>query len=75
MVVPARFVENNATGVDDSDELQVALIDFGQAVDTRHPAALELLERDLDHVLSFFSRQGVQTISKDEVMASLLEEA
>jgi len=74
MVVPARFVENNATGVDDS-ELQAVLIDFGQAVDTRHPSALELLERDLDHVSSFFSRQGVQTISKDEVMASLLEEA
>jgi len=75
MVVPASFVENRASGVEDSDdELQAVLIDFGQAVDTRHPSAIELLERDLQRVLSFFSRQGVETMSKDEAFASLLDE-
>ena len=72
MVVPASFVENRASGVEDSNgELQAVLIDFGQAVDIRHPSAMELLKRDLERVLLFFSRQGVQTMSKDEALAFL----
>lgn len=75
LVVPASFVENRASGVEDSDDqLQAVLIDFGQAVDTRHPSAIELLERDLERVLSFFSRQGVQTMSKDDALALLFKQ-
>lgn len=73
LVVPARFVENRASGIADSKELQAVLIDFGQAVDTGHPDAVDLLERDLDNVLSFFTRKGVRTMSKDEALALLLE--
>jgi RIO-like serine/threonine protein kinase len=73
LVVPASLVENHASGVEDCKELQAVLIDFGQAVDIGHPSAVDLLKRDLDHVLSFFSRKGVRTMSKDEALALLLE--
>lgn len=35
------------------------MIDVGQAVDTGHPKARELLSRDLSVVTEFFRRQGV----------------
>jgi len=72
LVAPAGNVENRASGVEDPEELQVVLIDFGQAVLKGHPSAVELLKRDLDNVLSFFSRKGVRTMSKDEALAILL---
>ncbi|KAL3928434.1 MAG: hypothetical protein SGBAC_012653 [Bacillariaceae sp.] len=45
----------------DPNALQIALIDFGQAVDTRHPQASELLERDLLRVRQFFVKMGLTT--------------
>eukprot|EP00526_Cylindrotheca_closterium_P008186 CAMPEP_0113623894 /NCGR_PEP_ID=MMETSP0017_2-20120614/12310_1 /TAXON_ID=2856 /ORGANISM="Cylindrotheca closterium" /LENGTH=852 /DNA_ID=CAMNT_0000533893 /DNA_START=95 /DNA_END=2656 /DNA_ORIENTATION=- /assembly_acc=CAM_ASM_000147 len=45
----------------DPNALQIALIDFGQAVDTRHPQATELLERDLLRVKQFFAKMGITT--------------
>lgn len=36
------------------------VIDVGQAVDTGHPKARELLSRDLSVVTDFFRRQGVK---------------
>lgn len=47
-------------------DLQTVLIDFGQAVDTRHPEAIELLERDILRVKEFFTKQGVPTMSVEE---------
>jgi serine/threonine-protein kinase RIO1 len=63
MVAPASLVENRADGVEGNlDELQAVLIDFGQAVDIRHPEASELLERDVDRVQAFFKRVGVEVM-------------
>jgi serine/threonine-protein kinase RIO1 len=74
LIVPRHFVDNQVSeAVCPTDELQVVLIDFGQAVDTRHPSATILLERDLERVLSFFLRQGVDTMTKDEALALILE--
>lgn len=47
----------------DSDALQIALIDFGQAVDIRHTDAEELLRRDLLRVKEFFDKMGITTIA------------
>lgn len=65
LVCPARLVENRDEGFgpDDDDELQAVLIDFGQAVDWRHPTAMELLERDLSKVRDFFTKKGVKTLA------------
>ena len=48
------------------DELQAVLIDFGQAVDIRHPEAPSLLLRDIERVDSFFKRVGVAVIGIEE---------
>lgn len=50
------------------DALQVALIDFGQAVDLRHPEAVELLRRDITRVKEFFDRQAITTVSVEAAM-------
>lgn len=65
LVCPARLVENRDEGFgpDDDDELQAVLIDFGQAVDWRHPSAMELLERDLSKTRDFFTKKGVKTLA------------
>lgn len=47
----------------EDDSLQIALIDFGQAVDLRHPEADQLLRRDLLRVKQFFEKMGITTIS------------
>lgn len=48
------------------DELQAVLIDFGQAVDIRHPDSSNLLLRDIERVDSFFKRVGVAVMGIDE---------
>jgi serine/threonine-protein kinase RIO1 len=60
LVCPSRLVENRL----DNDEtaLQIVLIDFGQAVDVRHPSAKELLQRDLLRVKEFFDKMDIQTM-------------
>jgi serine/threonine-protein kinase RIO1 len=66
MIVPAYLVENIADGIEDiNQDVQAALIDFGQAVDARHPDADGLLERDIARVNTFFSLQGVETMSQE----------
>lgn len=62
---PARLVENRDEnlGPSNGDELQCVLIDFGQAVDWRHPSAMELLDRDLAQVRDFFAKKCVKTLS------------
>lgn len=52
----------------DPNALQIALIDFGQAVDTRHPEATELLERDVLRVKQFFDKMGITTLSTEAAM-------
>ncbi|CAJ1966344.1 unnamed protein product [Cylindrotheca closterium] len=59
----------------DPNALQIALIDFGQAVDIRHPQAEELLERDLLRVKQFFVKMGIaNTLSKEAAMAYVTTE-
>ena len=62
LVCPARLVENRDEGCED-DDFQAVLIDFGQAVDWRHPSAMDLLDRDLAKVREFFLRMGVKTLA------------
>lgn len=71
LVVPADSVENKVATSQESNELQIVLIDFGQAVDIRHPSSDDLLRRDVVNVLSFFRRQGVATIGVDEALAEI----
>lgn len=74
MAAPTFLVENKSDGIEgDSEELQAVLIDFGQSVDPRHPDAIELLSRDVDRVISFFSRQGVETIETIDALANIVE--
>ena len=74
MVVPAYLVENLHSSIEDpKNDLQAVLIDFGQAVDIRHPESRSLLERDVDRVTSFFRRQGVETKSLSEEVALVME--
>ena len=74
MVVPANFVENVDRKIENEHaELQAVLVDFGQAVDVRHPQAHDLLKRDLERVTSFFSRQGVEAMTAAEALRFVVE--
>lgn len=53
----------------DDDSLQIVLIDFGQAVDIRHPDSEDLLRRDLLRIKQFFDKMGITTISVEAAMA------
>lgn len=53
----------------EDDSLQIVLIDFGQAVDLRHPEADQLLQRDVSRVKHFYDRMGITTISVEAAMA------
>ena len=76
MVVPAFLVENRAEDVEnEKEEVQAVLIDFGQAVDPRHPEANNLLKRDLNRVILFFKRQGIKTMDIEDAMAFVLDDS
>mmetsp|Transcript_29628 Transcript_29628/g.62919 ORF Transcript_29628/g.62919 Transcript_29628/m.62919 type:complete len:949 (+) Transcript_29628:112-2958(+) len=49
----------------EDESLQVVMIDFGQAVERGHPAAKELLQRDLSTMRDFFVRQGIKVLSNE----------
>jgi RIO kinase 1 len=67
MIAPASLVENKADGVEGNlDELQAVLIDFGQAVDIRHPEASDVLERDVERVQTLFKRVEVEVMDMQE---------
>lgn len=67
MIAPVFQVENPICTVEDTaDELQAVFIDFGQSVDLRHPDASALLLRDLERVSSFFTKQGVITLTVED---------
>ena len=70
LIAPNSQVDHTSANIGSEDDLQTALIDFGQAVEVRHPKAKELLERDLTRVKEFFTKQGVKTtMSLDDAMA------
>jgi serine/threonine-protein kinase RIO1 len=75
LVVPACQVENTISSIEDSsNELQAVLIDFGQAVDLRHPEANSLLHRDLSRMRTFFVNQGVKTLDVSEAMEFVVDD-
>jgi len=45
---------------------EVVMIDFGQAVLTRHPRAMEFLKRDLENISRYFKRFGI-TVNPEEI--------
>jgi len=61
LIAPNVQVDHKSKTIESKDDLQAALIDFGQAVEVRHPKAEELLRRDLTRVREFFVKQGVKT--------------
>lgn len=64
LIAPVSQVDHPINS--EEGDLQTVLIDFGQAVDTRHPEAMEWLERDLLRVKEFFTKQGVPTLGIEE---------
>jgi serine/threonine-protein kinase RIO1 len=70
LVAPSYFVVGPSSTVvkNSGEDLQIVLIDFGQAIDTRHPDATLLLERDLNRILTFFTMQGIDVPTLDEAM-------
>ena len=74
LVAPSYFVVGPSSTVvkNNGEDLQIVLIDFGQAVDTRHPEATLLLERDLDRILTFFTMQGIDVPTLDEAMVLIM---
>ena len=61
LIAPNVQVDHKSKNIESDEDLQTVLIDFGQAVEVRHPKAEELLKRDLSRVREFFSKQGVAT--------------
>jgi len=75
LIAPNFQVDHKSNNIESEDDLQTALIDFGQAVEVRHPKAKELLERDLSRVKEFFSKQGVKTtMSLEDAMKFVIGE-
>jgi RIO kinase 1 len=55
-LVHADFSEYNILMTDD----EPTIIDVGQAVLTKHPMAMEFLERDLKNLVRFFKKHGIK---------------
>lgn len=54
---------------EDKNSLTIALIDFGQAVELKHPQALDLLQRDLSRIEHFFrQRCGINVLTSEEAL-------
>jgi serine/threonine-protein kinase RIO1 len=70
LVCPSHLLQDQdqMETAQDPDALQIALIDFGQAVDSRHLDAEELLRRDLQRVMEFFDKMGISTIGLEAAM-------
>lgn len=62
LIAPNFQLDHKSQDIGSEDDLQTALIDFGQAIEVRHPNAKELLKRDLSRVKEFFSKQGVKKV-------------
>lgn len=68
----ASVVVSDSKGQDASVD-QVVLIDFGQTVDSGHPDAKDLLQRDLQCVRHFFVKQGIRTPSVEDTLKHVLD--
>lgn len=74
MLCPSRLIENNGIwerkGEKESgdDDLEIVLIDLGQAVERQHPSSKELLMRDLAMVRAFFIKQGIHVLNEKDAL-------
>lgn len=81
LLCPSSIIENNSiwerkedkSEEDDGGELEIVLIDLGQAVERHHPYARELLVRDLSMVRAFFVRQGINVLSEEDALDFILK--
>lgn len=56
------------------DALQIAIIDFGQAVHVSHPSADELLLRDVNRISFFFKEHGIRVLAENDAYNYVLAE-
>ena len=74
LVSPIHQVQNVIDKRQESkDALQIVLIDFGQAVEKRHPCAGDFLRRDLLMIKLFFDKQEIKTLSLDDAEKFVLK--
>jgi serine/threonine-protein kinase RIO1 len=67
LVCSSEQVQNALDKSEDAKrDLQVVLIDFGQAVERNHPSALDLLKRDLQILNDFFLKQEITILEQEE---------
>ncbi len=74
LVCPMSQVFDDRQGDSGSEELQIVLIDFGQAVERNHPSAIKYLRRDLSLIRSFFSKQYITTLTDEECEEFIVKE-
>ena len=75
LIAPNVQVDHKSRGIESEEDLQTVLIDFGQAVEVRHPKAEELLRRDLERVRQFFVKQGVKnTMTLEKAMEFVVDD-
>mmetsp|Transcript_17416 Transcript_17416/g.36058 ORF Transcript_17416/g.36058 Transcript_17416/m.36058 type:complete len:804 (-) Transcript_17416:111-2522(-) len=77
LVAPNSQVDHKSENISSEEDLQTVLIDFGQAVEVRHPKAEELLRRDLSRVKEFFTKRGVTTamaMSDEEALQFVIDD-
>eukprot|EP01083_Nonionella_stella_P234751 826104_1 len=75
LVCPMSQVENAMDKRKEaSDDLQIVLIDFGQAVERNHHDAMKYLRRDLSLVRAFFTKQNINTLSNEECEKFIVRE-
>ena len=73
LVVPKHIfvVEKDSDGQHVNAD-QAVLIDFGQTVDSGHPDAKDLLQKDLQAIRHFFMKQGIRTPSVETTLKHVL---
>jgi len=75
IVCPMSQVENAMDKRKEArNDLQIVLIDFGQAVERNHHDAMKYLRRDLSLVRAFFTKQNINTLSNEECEQFIVRE-
>ena len=70
----SSLITRSEDKVENENSLTVALIDFGQAVELKHPESTSLLRRDLDRVVKFFhQRCGIEVLPLDDALEFVME--
>lgn len=78
LVAPAAFLGNEGSESAEDEvgrDLRAILIDFGQAVDIRHPDATTLLQRDVGAIQGFFRRVGLTSSEMEGALKSLSKQS